>query len=228
MTPHPTDGRAARATAASFGREDSPRRAWPTRCCCAKIATSVKLLNAQPIRRQRVAVTCLMTLPLMAAIGWDASRTRLERAAEVRDQAAAVATAAAAAVDQYFASLDAMASVLVRHPAIRALDGDEFNLLLAALLVDQPLVANVSLRDRNGVVRAAGAGLVDGRPQQVPAPPHVLEVLATGRPTVTDFAVGQVSGRPTVFQAYPVRGADDSVIGVINFAVNVSRLQQVF
>ncbi|OFV92334.1 MAG: hypothetical protein A3H95_04475 [Acidobacteria bacterium RIFCSPLOWO2_02_FULL_64_15] len=175
-----------------------------------------------------VAVTCLMTLPLMAAIGWDASRTRLERAAEVRDQAAAVATAAAAAVDQYFASLDAMASVLVRHPAIRALDGDECNRLLAALLVDQPLVANVSLRDRNGVVRAAGAGLVDGRPQQVPAPPHVLEVLATGRPTVTDFAVGQVSGRPTVFQAYPVRGADDSVIGVINFAVNVSRLQQVF
>ena len=60
-----------------------------------------------------VAVTCLVILPLMAALAWSANRTRLERGAEITEQAHVIASTAATSLDQFFSSLDAMASVLV-------------------------------------------------------------------------------------------------------------------
>jgi C4-dicarboxylate-specific signal transduction histidine kinase len=183
---------------------------------------------SQSLRRQMVAAACLMAVPIVAATAWDVSRTRLERTADVSDHAASVAMSAATAVDQFFASLDAMASVLVRHPAIAALDTSDSNRLLASFVAEQPLVLNAALRDRAGIVRAAASGLEDGQPRQTPVPAHVLDVLATGRPVTSELTTGQLTGRPIVAQAYPVRAKDGSIAGVVSFGLNVTELQSVF
>src|SRR5438270_7287270 len=79
---------------------------------------SVKFLSAQPLRRQIVGATCALLLLLGSAIVWSADRTRAEHQEQVRAEAHSVGRLAAAYLNQYFDGLDAMASALMRHPAI--------------------------------------------------------------------------------------------------------------
>jgi hypothetical protein len=52
----------------------------------------VKFLRTQPIRRQIVVVTCLLVVPFALVVAWSAGRTRVEREAELQEQAGAVNT----------------------------------------------------------------------------------------------------------------------------------------
>src|SRR5689334_18502804 len=150
-------GRVDAATAVRCGRRDLPRRVRSTRSSCAKIASIVPVLNAQPLRRQIVVTTCALLLLLGGAIVWPANRTRIEREAEVRQEAISVARLATAYLNQYFDGLDAMASVLLRNPAISTFNQAEANKLFADLMREQPLLLAVVLRDRTGTLVASGA-----------------------------------------------------------------------
>jgi signal transduction histidine kinase len=167
-----------------------------------------------------------MVLLMAGATIWSADRTRIERAAEVREQAETAAAAAATTLDQYFSSLDAMAAVLIRLPAVKTFNRNESNRLFAGLLRDQPLVLNVVLRDPAGLIRAAGAG--GDRQQPSPGMPAVADVIAAGHPLVSQLTKGPLTGKPTIIQDYPVRGEDGPVIGVVSFGLNLLRLQSVF
>jgi len=187
----------------------------------------VHLLNAQPIRRQILVATCGVLLLLAVAVVWSASRTRAERQVEVRQEAGSVAVLAAAYLNQYFDGLDAMASALLRHPAITTFNQTECNKLLAGLLSEQPLLLNVVLRDRDGVLVASGTEAVVGR-STTSAPPYLLQILKTGRPGVSELTAGPLTGKPTLGQGYPVRAADGAVVGVLAFGLNLLQLQHVF
>ena len=54
---------------------------------CAKIARALRILNTQPIRRQVLAATVAVLVPVALAAIWSARPTRAERDAEVREQA---------------------------------------------------------------------------------------------------------------------------------------------
>jgi signal transduction histidine kinase len=187
----------------------------------------VHFLSAQPLRRQIVVAISGLLLMLASAIWWSADRTRAERQEEVRQEARSVARLAAAYLNQYFDGLDAMASALIRHPAIPALDSTECGRLFADLLSEQPLLLNVVLRDRNAVLVASATGAPADR-TSVPAPAYMLEVLKTGRPGVSELIAGPLTGRATVGQAYPVHAADGAMVGVLALSLNLIQLQHVF
>src|SRR6185295_4192398 len=152
-----------------------------------------------------VAVAAIiLLLPVLAAALWSGNRLRLERAQEVEAEAGRLATTATALLDEYFGSLDAMASLLVRHPAVAALDRTGSSPLFAQILREQPLLNNVLLRGADGRLVAAG---IEGSTAQPTAPPVVFQVLASGRPAVSQLEVGPITGRQTVLLAYPVPGA---------------------
>jgi C4-dicarboxylate-specific signal transduction histidine kinase len=187
----------------------------------------VGFFTAQPLRRQILVTTGALLLLLAGAVAWSATLTRVEREDEVRQEAHSVAGLGAAYLNQYFDGLDAMASALIRHPAIAAFDPTECARLFAVLLTEQPLLLNVVLRDINGRLVASGTDVPADR-TSTPAPLYLLEVLKTGRPAVSELYSGPLTGRPAIGQAYPVRAGDGTVVGVLALSLNVLQLQQVF
>jgi len=187
----------------------------------------VRFLNGQPLRRQIVVTTGALLLVLAGAIVWSANRTRAEREDEVRDEAMSIARLATGYLNQYFDGLDAMASVLVRHPAIAGFNRAEAERLFADLVREQPLLLAVVLRDRAGqLVASSTEGGVNR--QAAPAPEYLSEVLRTGRPAVSALYAGPLTGQPTIGEAYPVAAADETIAGVLAFSLNVTRLQGLF
>jgi C4-dicarboxylate-specific signal transduction histidine kinase len=167
----------------------------------------------------------VLILLLAATIAWSAILTRDERAAEVREEAGSIATAAAAVFNEYFTSLDASAAMLQLHPAVRALDGEVCKPLFVRILHDQPLLNDVLLRAADGRLVATG---VEPRVAQPPAPPFIFQVVREGRPAVSQLMVGPITGRRTVLLAFPVRAASGVVVGVLGFSLNLPRLGRLF
>ena len=186
----------------------------------------MRLFNSQTLRRQIVVLTSVMLLLYAVVALWASSRTRAEREAEVGDQAGALATTAGNYLNQYLIGVDSMASALTRHPSVIALDRDACDRLLAAVLRDQPLILNIVLSDTNGAIRGTGMPLREG---DRPTPfPRVSEVAASGKPLVSEFTAGPVTGKPTIILAYPVRDAREVVTGVLDFALDLAQLQTFF
>jgi signal transduction histidine kinase len=188
----------------------------------------MRFLETQPLRRQIVVVACALLLIVAMAFIWSANRTEIERENEVRQEADSVARLASAYVTQFFDGLDAMASTLMRHPAILSLDAAESAKLFNGVVGEQPLLLNIVLINTKPSLVAMGVEAPSGRPPAVTTPSYMREVLKTGRPAVSELFVGPGTGKPTVGQAYPVRGGDNTLIGVLTLNLDVLKLQRVF
>jgi C4-dicarboxylate-specific signal transduction histidine kinase len=186
----------------------------------------VSLLERHPLRRQLFAVVFVLAIPFAFVIIWSAYRTRAEREAELRDEAGSIAVAAAASLTQYFTSIDTLASSLVRHPAILALDSAGGDELLEHVLGHEPLLTNIAVTDTNGVVKATAV------PRRAASPvvtlPYVADVVARKAPVVNDLTTGAVSGKPTIVFGYPVMRDGSTVVGVLGFGIDLQQLQTVF
>src|SRR5439155_21312905 len=147
-----------------------------------------------------------------------------ERAEEVQAQAASVAATAATHLNQYLNGLDSMASALVRHPSVVALDRGPCDRLFADVMSHQPLLLNIMLTDLAGSLR--------GTALQTPAATLTMdyptEVVKTGKPIVSQLTTGQVSKLPTVVLASPVRDEGGSIVGVLGLGINLMQLQTLF
>ena len=171
------------------------------------------------------AAALLLTLLGVAAI-WSALRARDERADEVQAEAGTIASTAATVFNQYFSSIDAMASIMVRHPAVRSLDATATTRMFADLLTEQPMLGNVTLRRGPDGALVASAVPPPAPPPQ--APQAFMDVLRTGRPVVGPLVVGGIVRRRTVQIGYPVRGDRDKVVGVIGFSLALPQLEAAF
>ena len=186
----------------------------------------MKFFFTLPIRRQVLLTGGLLILPIFLGAAWSSNRTRRERRAELAGEAQSMATASAAFFTQYLNGLDAMASALVREPAVVALKREACDRLFAEVLRNQPLLLNIVLRDPDEGLR--GSGRPAPADAQRMATPWVREVVSSGRPVVSGLTVDQVTRQPTVILAYPVRDEDGAVVGVLDFGLNLLQLQTLF
>jgi C4-dicarboxylate-specific signal transduction histidine kinase len=184
----------------------------------------LRLLAGQPLRRQVIGATCALLIPFAAIELWSESRTRLERAQEVQAQAGSVATTAASYLNQYLNGLDSMASALLQHPAVMGFDRAPSDVLFAEVLSHHPLLLNIALVDRQGGLKGSGLPTTD-RMLTMPFP---TEVLRDGKPTISQLMNGQVSGKPTIALAYPVKDAAGTVGGILGLGINLTQLQTLF
>jgi len=188
----------------------------------------LRIVQAQPLRRQIIAVTCVLLVPFALAAIWSANRTRAEREAEVEEQAGTIAHTAAAYLNEYLNGLDSMASALARHPGVKTLDRGESDRLFADVLRGQPLLLNILLTDRTGLVKGTG---LPARAELGPAVmmPYVGDVVSAGKAVISELTTGQMSGKPTVVLAYPIRQTDGGeVTGVLALGLNLKELQTLF
>jgi len=183
------------------------------------------VLRTQPILRQvfATAVTLLVLLGVLAA--WSAFKTRAERADEVQAEAGAIARTAVTLLNEYFSSLDAIASTLSRDNVIRSLDPSGATRALQAVLSEQPLLGNITLRGPDGVLVASAVPFTSQAP---PAADTTMLVLRTGQPATSQLVIGPILQRRTVLLAYPVRRDRGPVVGVLSFSLDLPRLESVF
>jgi C4-dicarboxylate-specific signal transduction histidine kinase len=181
------------------------------------------MLSRQPLRRQILGAALLLLLPFVVAVFVSAARTREERRAEIRAEAASVSRTAAAYIDEHLSSLVSLASVLLRHPAIAGLDAPAATRLLLDLNVEHPLLTNLTLVGPEGRIIASGLPLQDG----VVTQPWFQEAFNSGRPVVGEFTVGALSAKPIAPLAFPVRGPSSDIVGVLTLSVDLARLQAV-
>jgi C4-dicarboxylate-specific signal transduction histidine kinase len=170
----------------------------------------------------------VLLVPFTLAVAWSAKVTRIEREAELAEQAGSVAATAGAYLNEYLTGLDSMASALVVNPAVRALDRTECDSLFSTVLRDQPLLLNIVLTDPAGVIKGTG---VQARANLSPTVdfPYVKAVVASGKATVSELVTGVVSRKPSVILAYPVRDArSNAVVGVVGIGLNLTELQTLF
>jgi len=186
----------------------------------------VRILRSYPIRRQVIIVTGVLLVPFAIAVVWSDILTRREREVEVREQAGSIAATAAAYLNQYLSGVDSIASALTLNPMVIALDREASDRLFIAVLRDQPLLLNIVLTDLNGTIM--GSALPNTTRGVTVALPYIKQVIATGKPVVSDLIIGVVSGKPTIILAYPVRNAADQVVGAIGIGLNLARLQTLF
>jgi two-component system NtrC family sensor kinase len=173
-----------------------------------------------------MAAIAVLLLPLIAVILWSGNLTRLERQADVRDHAASVAAAAVAHLDQYFEGLDAAAALILRHPGVMALDPACCPALFADFAAAQPLLTNVMLVTPDGTIVAALHRTASSSGQI--SREWVRQAAAAVAPVTSEWYTGQVSGRPVVTRAYPIRDAAHSVRGILGLSIDLARLQTVF
>jgi C4-dicarboxylate-specific signal transduction histidine kinase len=188
----------------------------------------LRILEAQPLRRQVIVATCGLLIPFALAAIWSANRTRIEREEEVEQQAESVAHTSAAYLDEYLNGLDSMASALTRHPAVMTLDRATSDRLFAGVLRSQPLLLNILLTDRTGVVKGTG---LPARAEVDPsvAQPYVQAVVSSGTAIISELTKGAMSGKPTVVLAYPVRHDEHGdVVGVLALGINLTEMQTLF
>jgi C4-dicarboxylate-specific signal transduction histidine kinase len=186
----------------------------------------LSILRSYPIRRQVVIVTGVLLVPFAIAVVWSGMLTQREREVEVREQAGAIATTAAAYLNQYLSGVDSVASALILNPMVISLNRDASDQLFVAVMRDQPLLLNIVLTDVHGTIM--GSALVTPNRGVTSALPYIKEVIATGKPVVSDLIIGVVSGKPTVILAYPVRNTSNAVVGAIGIGLNLARLQTLF
>ena len=167
-----------------------------------------------------------MLLPLVAAVIWSSERTVREHELELQEQAMSIASTSAAYLNQYLSGLDSLASALGRHPDVQALREPECRRLFAALRAEQPLILNLILTSPDGTIRGSALPIPEDRRGPVELP-YVAQVVATGRPVVSELSLGRVTQKPTVVLGYPVRDDRGRVVGVLGFGVNLERLQTV-
>jgi two-component system NtrC family sensor kinase len=183
------------------------------------------ILGRQSIQRQVLVSTGVLLLLIALGAAWSVNRTRLERRAEVQAEAASIVATSAAYLDRYLRGVDSTASVLVRHPAMVPPITAECSRVLAGVLRDQPLILDVVLRAPDGTLRCSGVQARDISPGAMDR--HVDQVVSSGHPLVSGLTIGPVTHKPTVVMAFPVDG-DRSVVGVIDFEINLPGLQNLF
>jgi C4-dicarboxylate-specific signal transduction histidine kinase len=171
-------------------------------------------------------VICALLVPLLIAVLWSASRTRLEQRHDVHALAATAARSSAAHLDHYFEALDGTAAAVVHHPAVIGLQPGCCQTLFADLLSSQPLLTNVVLTLADGTLRAAAAQ--PSAPTGQVSRTWITQVTSTGRPVVSDWYKGQLSGKPVVTFGYPVRDVRQAIVGVLGLGIDLSGLHDVF
>ena len=186
----------------------------------------LRILARQSLRRQIFGLTVVLMIPFVVLIAATAARTRAERETELRDEAGSVAVTASAYLTRYLSGLDSLALALRLNPAVVSLQQDVSNQLFAGVLRGQPLLLNILLTDRHGLVKGYGLAAPAGA-SQIVSLPYVTDVVSSGLPVVSELVNGAVSRRPTIIMAYPVFDGPN-LVGVLGIGLDMAHLQTLF
>lgn len=183
------------------------------------------MLNARPatLRQQLFLAMLFLLLPVLAAAIWLGYEEFRQATEELVEQTQATALRTAAAVEREMTGFDRMARNLSSNPSVQGMDAAAV-VLLGPQRQQRPSLLELALIDRDSrLVARSGSGFEGSRDWSG----IVTSVLNSGMRVVSPLTVSH-AGVPYVTIAYPVRGANDMLMGVLVYYVDPQRLQDAF
>ncbi len=184
--------------------------------------------SQQPLRRQLIVASLLLLLPIIASWIWIAVVGYRERVTDLEEYVESTSATMRNYLIRHLESIDSIAAALAQHPSVLALDGAACSRLFLDLRAKYPFLQNISLTARDGYNRGTGLPWPPGESPYAGDRPWFKQVVATGRPALSEYQIGRISGKPTVMMAYPVFARGDQVAGVIGLGLNLETLHTVF
>jgi C4-dicarboxylate-specific signal transduction histidine kinase len=184
------------------------------------------MVNARPapLRQQLLLAMLFLLLPVVAAAMWLGYEEFRQATEELVEQTQATALRTAAAVEREITGFDRMARNLSSHPSLQNMDRAAAVTLMTPQRQQRPSLLELALFDRDGRLIARSGSAFEGSRDwsEIVAP-----VLNSGMRVVSPLTVSH-SGVPHVTIAYPVRGTNDTLMGVLVYYVDPQRLQDAF
>jgi len=176
-----------------------------------------------PLRQQLLLAILLLLVPVFVAAIWLAYEEFREATEELVAQTQGNALRTAAAVERDMLGIERMARNLSSHPAVQNVDPAAVG-LLAPQRHQRPSLLELALFDRDGrLIARAGAEFEGSRDwSKIVAP-----VLNSGIRVVSPLMVSD-AGLPYITIGYPVRTADDVLVGVLVYYIDSRRLADAF
>jgi signal transduction histidine kinase/CheY-like chemotaxis protein len=156
-------------------------------------------------------------MPGLTLLTWSGVHLRHEAMARARVQSQRLADGIAAQHETVVAGIQQLFVALSRMPQVRGRDAS-IQPVLAELLASNPLLINIFVIDREGIVWSSAAGTSGHRSDDRR---YFRDALATGRLSVGEYAVSRSTGKPTLQFAYPYRDARGEAGGVIGVALSL-------
>jgi steroid delta-isomerase-like uncharacterized protein len=174
------------------------------------------------LRVRAVLLVLLAVLPALGLLFFTASAERQSARDEAQEDARRFAQLAAADETRLIESTRQLLVVLARFPALRGADPAACDALLADLLAQFPLYANLGsiAPDGNLLCSAAPAQ----RPTNLGDRSYVQRALATGEFALGEYQIGRITGRASLNAALPVLDGTGNVRSLVFAALDVGWL----
>jgi PAS domain S-box-containing protein len=166
-----------------------------------------------PLRRRLLAIALIAILPAFGIIAYNAVQLRQAMEADTREGALRAAQAGATEIERILEGVSSVLIAVGEAPAVQRLDPEACNGYLARLRASVPHLATIAVIDLEGTVRCRDS----------PSPANLnfsdrgyfREALRQGRFVVGEYLVGQVTRRPILTMATPLRDGAGRATGVV-------------
>lgn len=176
------------------------------------------------LRVRAVLLVLLAVLPALGLLFYTASAERQSARDEAQEDARRFARLAASDETRLIESTRQLLVVLARFPTLRGADPAACDALLADLLAQFPLYANL------GSIAPDGNLLCSAVPAQRPTNlgdrAYVQRALAAGEFALGEYQIGRITGRASLNAALPVLDGGDNVQSLVFAALDLTWLNQ--
>ncbi|MBI2017184.1 MAG: cache and HAMP domain-containing protein, partial [Candidatus Rokubacteria bacterium] len=180
------------------------------------------------IKRKLLALGAATLLPVLLFLAfWTRWQVRIHTE-EAEAELALASTQAAAQVEQLLEQIVGHLELLVRTPAVQRRQVREAEARFGHLIAQHPELENLIAVAADGLPFAGTVQVPTGIAVSLADRPWFRQVMATGRPAVSGFLVGRITGHPVALVAVPLRGGEGPPTGALSAALNLRRLYLLF
>lgn len=184
----------------------------------------MRRLSPSSLRVRLLVLVLLALLPAFGLILYTAFEQRRQTALDVQDTALRLARLASSDHGRLITGTHQLFIGLAQLPAVRSRNARECNELLARLMAQYPLYANIGAIDPEGHLYCSGAPIAG--PVDLADRAYFRRALATRTFAVGEYQIGRVTGKATINVGYPVLDGNGRVEAVLFAALDLSWLNQ--
>ena len=176
------------------------------------------------LRARSVLLVLLAVLPALGLLLYTASEQRELAVAETLDDARQLARLAAADQGRLIEGTRQLLVVLAQLPEVHAAGAAACSALLADVLAQHPLYANLGVVAPDGNLSCSA--VPTGGPLNLGDRDYFQRALQTRDFAVGEYQIGRVTGKATLNAGYPVIDEAGGVVGVVYAALDLAWLSE--
>jgi predicted ester cyclase len=182
----------------------------------------ISILSSLRVRFVLLAV--IAVLPALGLLFYTVNQQRDSAIASAQEDTSRIANLAASDQGRQIDSTRELLTLLARLPEVRGTDVEVCSVLLASLLADFPLYANLGTIAPDGTLECSG--IPSKEPVNLKDRDYFQRAVATRSFAVGEYEVGRVTKKPTLNCAFPIVDRNGAVQSVVYAAIDLSAMNK--